>query len=348
MMCCVITRFHRMVGCDLHTADPTFPVPPYLPGTPHIVYAVTRLALWSDAEEKESKRVDTAAGPPMSKVFDIGVRIPHLGVNHPIPLLFLFLTSSSQGHFGVHSVQTDRGPIAVALELFVNPQLQCNDFLPTPKLFPLPFPLPTGVVIAPNTVVAGLTLGDFLAGLLSMALTSVATLAMGFVTGSFIKWGLPFLGNYAGHVTGFLDPLMMQLNNRMPTWLFSALLQGRMNLGALLSSPNGQRLLDELTDWVVGKASDPVQKAMTDDLQKSADRLGQDVDRVADAFGLNDYFNDIALIPTFPLSPPMQGAVAVPASWTEGPLAASQSVADEIHDLGDARDSAWRALPFTK
>ncbi len=319
MMCCVITRFHEMIGCDLHTADPTFPVPPYLPFTPHLVRAVARFGVWADAKDKESERVDTAAGPPLSKVFDIGKLIPHIGVNHIIPMGFLTLLSSSEGHFGVQSVQTEKGPIAVALALVANPQLNCNDFLPTPKLFPFPLPLPSGWLVAPNTVVAGLTLGDYLAGLFSMVATSGATLVMGIVTGGIVKFGLPIIGKFLRPV---IDPLMMQLNNRMPSWLFSAVLEGRMNLGELLSSPNGQRLMDGAQGWLEDKATKPLTDFVKNKLQRGADSFGKGVDWIADPIGINDYFNDVALIPTYPLSHPLVTDLqAVPASWAEKEVA---------------------------
>src|SRR5262245_1926935 len=123
MMCCVITRYHPMIGCDVHTAQPSFPVPPPVPGTPHFVAAVARLGPWWMAKDQESEKVDTAAGVPLSKVFDIGMLIPHIGANSPLLMLLLTLKSSSQGHFGVASVRTDKGPVAVGLFLVANPQL---------------------------------------------------------------------------------------------------------------------------------------------------------------------------------------------------------------------------------
>jgi hypothetical protein len=323
MMCCVITRYHPMVGCDIHTAFPT-PIP--VPFMPHIVFAVARLGFWWMAKPKESPTVNTAAGPPLATIFDIGMLIPHIGPNIPLRTAFLMLTSSSQGHFGVHSVQIDtnsgEGPIAVALQLFVNPQLNCND------LGGLTLGLPTGALFAPNTVVAGLTLGDLLAGVLSMLLTSLTTMVLGKLT------------DLAG------GALMRQLNTRMPAWLLSKL--PRISLG-----PYSSEIVKLLKGWSIGS---PMGYSSTTDpdaavrgpfdapfgssswIEGISGGAGSAVDSVATPSGLNDYFNDVALLPVLPLAAPLPGAIPIPASAVEQVLPLAATPISGIKNLGDGID----------
>lgn len=300
MMCCVITRFHQMMGVDFHASALGFPIPipPPVPQMVHMVSATVRFGIWFQAKDKESEKVDTYAGAPMSKIFDIGMFIPHLGINHPIVLGFLSACSSSQGHFGVASVITDKGPIAVALDVCVNPQLNCNDFLLMPIPFPLPVPLPTGLLHAPNTVVAGLTLGDVFAGYLSMVMTSAATMVIGGLIGAPFHYLPPILKPKLGSLMG---PMLTQLNNRLPTHLFSKLLQGSMTFDAWAATKGGKAFITALGDHI----TDPVQNALTNvgvglvPIQSGSDAAGRGVDSVADPLGLNDYYNN-PLIPGFP------------------------------------------------
>jgi hypothetical protein len=310
MMCCVITRYHPMVGCDLHTSQVAFPVPipPPIPYMPHFAAALVRIGPWWMAEPRESPTVETAAGAAMAKIFDIGMFIPQLGVNSPIILAFLWLLSCSQAHFGVASVQIKtndgQGPVAVALALVANPQLNCNDALPLPKIAPepLPLPLPTGILLAPNTVVAGLTLGDLLAGILSMVLTSVITGAIGAAVGALGKPLNALASRIIGRTVG---PLGEKILGTLLGWVVGSPAGYSFslpNLGSLLNSPIIQGL---------------------------SESAGSLVDSVANRWGLNDYFNDVALIPTFPLTGPVP-AVPVPASAVEGPLSLLQGPLDLI------------------
>lgn len=109
-----------MFGCDLHASWVGFPgpVPPMVPVAPHYVGAMSQFFIWHEADAMRSPTVDTAAGQPLRKIFDIGRLIPHVGVNSPFIIGLLILGSSSQGHFGVSSVQMQtndgQGPVAGA------------------------------------------------------------------------------------------------------------------------------------------------------------------------------------------------------------------------------------------
>jgi len=103
-------------------------------------------------------------GFSMSKGTDIGPLIPHFGVPSilmPIELIF----SSSKSHFGASRYQgfdnkRAQNCVAVALFVFVNPNLNCGT----------PLSLPLGAVIALNTHCAMMSWGDLLGGLCTMGL----------------------------------------------------------------------------------------------------------------------------------------------------------------------------------
>ena len=162
MMCCVIANLHPMVGVDFHDGFPCFPtnIPiPIVPLAPHIVFAMVRFGPWWQASSSENTNVHVPFGNAMAKGFDIGMLVPHItapALDSFIYMALDTLMSSSQGFFGVESVQTSQGPIAVALLEIVNLQIDCET----------PCGLPTGLLLAPSTVVAGLTLGDLLGDLL--------------------------------------------------------------------------------------------------------------------------------------------------------------------------------------
>lgn len=354
MMCCVITRYHPMVGCDFHATWPTMPLPAPVPMGPHFVAAVSRVGPWWMAEPNRSTMVETAAGQPLSKVFDIGMLIPHIGPNHPLLLAILLFTSSSQGHFGVASVEIQvnagKGPVAVALALVVNPQLNCND-----RMF-FPIPLPTGILITPNTVVAGLTLGDLLAGLLSMVITSVVTMAINKITG----W-------VGGRLANLSSSLLNRVIMRMPDRVFRVFFQGTL-IGAILAKrfgPHADALFNMLVGWSVGSPTgyafpfaplpgvlgnlfpgvqQPDASAIGP-IQGLTEALGQGVDGWANQWGLNDYFNDVALIPTFPVAMPVPAsAVTGPLSAMQGPLDAGTAVADPVANFVEPISDALEQL----
>jgi len=85
-----------------------------------------------------------------------------------LTLAIEFIFSSSKSHFGVASYTgvDNKGAqncIAVALLVHVNPNLNCG----------IAWPTPTGMVVAFNTHYVGMTLGDFIVGLSSMAVDAV-------------------------------------------------------------------------------------------------------------------------------------------------------------------------------
>lgn len=321
MMCCVMTRYHIMGGIDLHAS-----LEPPFPAMPHCVSAMTQFGPWLYCQSKRSTTVDTAAGAPMTKVFDIGPLIPHVGLN-ALPILgLLLLMSSSQAHFGVSSVHIENpsgsGPVAVALFTIVSPQLNCGDILFAA------LPMPTGRILAPNTVVAGLTIGDFVAGFLS----GIAAMGVTFLIGKLGGVVLSGLNNNIklGHIAirmfgpqwiqKFADKAVAFLGGTFPQKYLEML------VGFSIGSPSGYAF----ENAPLGSIASP--------FEGLAEAIGGKIDEWAGASGLNDYFNDMALIPTFPGLPPLP----VPASAVEaglpllqGPLDVAKEIADGVASYVD-------------
>jgi hypothetical protein len=92
-------------------------------------------------------------------------------------------------------VQTKSGPIGAALLIVYNLNLNCGSGWPTP----------TGVVLAPNTVVTHMTLGDILGGLFSMAVDAVLSKLLSFGIGK-ATGGMTqgFGSELAGALMGFM------------------------------------------------------------------------------------------------------------------------------------------------
>ncbi len=155
----VLLSLHPMAGCDLHDGIPP-PGPVVVPKMPHFVIATMRWVL-----PLSSHTVKTS-GPfgmsLMQKGTDISNLIPHVSANYLLPLVIA--TSGSKSHFGSSTVKSEGTAVAAAIGIVFNLNLNCSG--PT-----LP-PMPTGIVIAPNSVVVGLTLGDILGGLFAMAADS--------------------------------------------------------------------------------------------------------------------------------------------------------------------------------
>ncbi|AKT41266.1 hypothetical protein [Chondromyces crocatus] len=181
----LLLKWHPMVGCDLHL-ELTFTWPPVpVPFTPHVVGQ--RLAGFGGAD-MTSDTVLANNWNIIRRDSDISYGIPHV----PIPVfppcvLALLWTglSGSKSYFGPSTVHGNGKPIAAALLITQNPQLNCDD----------PFPLPTGMAFSWSNVVCGLSWGDIIGGLLAMAFD----MAVGFVLN---KIG----GKLGGKVVGKFAP----------------------------------------------------------------------------------------------------------------------------------------------
>ncbi|MCA9663432.1 MAG: hypothetical protein KC486_34195 [Myxococcales bacterium] len=296
MICCVIANHHPMLGVDLHDSFPAFISPP-LPRGPHLVGAMVHWGPWWMAGAKEAADVLMPPGRMMSSIFDIGMLIPHVPLCANVYFWLYILTSSSQAHFGVASVRTSKGPIAAALMLYANPQLQCEGPLTMP---PAPT-APTAMVLAPNTVVAGMTIGDVIAGFVTMALTSALT--FGITHG--LNVAIPGLTN------AIMNGLIRVVSPRV---MLPAVVAG---VAAATKFPATAAIARKIAETVIGFGiGSPMGYAFEGaPLGTSLDGAVpfgmpsvQDVgdstrDWVGDPFGVQEYFDDVALLPPFPLGP---------------------------------------------
>ncbi|HYH97238.1 hypothetical protein [Hyalangium sp.] len=156
MVFCALMTVHPMVGVDLHDGIPP-PGPVPVPKIPHFTVATLK---WLLPTSTPTPKVQGPFGfSLMQQGTDIGNFLPHVAANYLLPLVIA--TSGSKSHFGASTVQSEGKPTAAAILVAVNLNLNCAGAA-------MP-PLPSGFVVAPNTVLVGLTLGDVLGGIFSMA-----------------------------------------------------------------------------------------------------------------------------------------------------------------------------------
>ncbi len=164
----VLRQYHVMAGCDLHD-EVTAVIPPVpAPKIPHIAghvmqgWGITSTALMTDDTVK-------ALGTKiMQRDTDIGNGIIHVPIPpYPpcalLPLIIPF--SGSKSYFGPQTVVAQNKPIAGALLIVVNPNLNCAD----------PCAMPLNVVVAWGNVVCGMSIGDIIGGILAMGIDAAIT-----------------------------------------------------------------------------------------------------------------------------------------------------------------------------
>ncbi|AKT42713.1 hypothetical protein [Chondromyces crocatus] len=250
MDCCLLVNYHAMLGVDFHDSFPMFVSPP-IPRGPHMVGALLKWGPWFGGNNSE--KVDCIGGDPMGQGTDIGMLIPHIPLVPNVYFWLYTLASSSQSHFGVSSVRTDAGPVAVAVLVIVNFNLDCEGPLTCP-------PLPTGLVLAPNTVLAGMTLGDFLASLVTMILTAAIQYVINLIFGKLpiFSWiGKIFarLGKGLFNLIGNLAIRILPPRVMLPTVLTGAILGTKVKQVAASNPAVGAiatNVRDLLFGWGVG------------------------------------------------------------------------------------------------
>lgn len=193
-MHCVLVKWHLMIGVDFHLDTmPTPAGPAPSPWHPHL----TAHVLWGWCLGNIAPKVTAVGINVIHMGSDIANGIPHIPMPPTHFLLAALWTafSGSKSHFGPAAVQTPAGPIGAALLLCFNLNLNCASSIPTP----------TGLVLAPNTVVTHMTLGDILGGLFSMAVDVALTMLLNFAGGKITGGMTPGFGSeVAGQLIGFL------------------------------------------------------------------------------------------------------------------------------------------------
>ena len=163
MMANKLKHYHLVVGVDFHTSQPPGPVPPvpmqmHSAGPANLV-----LGPWGIFTGKPVDTVFTGEGGiTLQQGTDIGPMLPHVCLTCPASLLtpVIILTSASKSYFGASSTKIgkDQLPVAVAVMSVVNLNLDCHQIVP----------LPTGIVLAMNSVVAEFTVEDLFSGIATM------------------------------------------------------------------------------------------------------------------------------------------------------------------------------------
>ena len=159
----VLRAWHMMLGRDLH-----IPWPPGSPApAPAPVPYMTLAPMMGMIPMATSKMTINVFADSLSAMMvrgtDIGPLIPHVGPPS-ITLPIEMVTSGSKSHFGVTKWKVKDqtgapGCVAVGVLGLTNLNLNCGT----------PAPTPFGLVIAPTTHLAALTLGDLISGLYMMA-----------------------------------------------------------------------------------------------------------------------------------------------------------------------------------
>ncbi len=164
----LLLPIHPCTSIDLHTHLPPPPIPPVPPFLPYFwLQVLGGLPFFTKA--KICKKTFAWHFPAMQKGTDIGRMLIHVGNPINLKLPFIIYNSSSKSFFGASTVKVENQVVAVSNAVVVNNNMNCND----------PMNLPTGVVIAPNTVMAGMTIGDFLAGYVNITTDLLVGKALG-------------------------------------------------------------------------------------------------------------------------------------------------------------------------
>jgi len=159
MQAFVLHHIHPMLGLDLENCIYP-PAPAVVPYTPYMAFStLSGNYVYGPKMTKKSFALSTGISV-MQLGTDCGyLAVPHFGnfANPLWPLTLLF--SKSKSNFGCATVQMENKPVATAIPYVFGINVNCGTVT-----------LPTGVVICPTTVFAGLSLSDLEAGVLQYAI----------------------------------------------------------------------------------------------------------------------------------------------------------------------------------
>jgi hypothetical protein len=226
----VLKQCHWMVGADGHEAlgVPPWPPKPISSGV-HLVGA--KLHWVMEATQKRADTVIAEHDSVMQRATDIGALIvPHLMVLPPLLDILMplwILTSASKSYFGAGTVLVEKKPVATAVIIKVNLNLNCANTVGI------------GVVIAPNTVRAGMTLWDILFGLLQMVVEGIANYYLGKLLGNIATKALA--AAIRRGLLRALVPALRALTKLLGPTALSKILSNVVSaiLGTLLGTPLG-------------------------------------------------------------------------------------------------------------
>jgi hypothetical protein len=178
--CKALNSFQLVAGCDMHKQIPPPPPVGPLPMAPHAVVYCVGFALKSTS--KASSTVKAGWGHALGRQHDIGMGPYHFAANALLPLIWLGAGNKAEFGSGTVKVDVDGGGLRMAVALIpmvgLNLQLDCNE----------PCALPTSTCVASfNTVKAGFTGMDCLAGFASMITDIAVTWISGKIAGALTK-----------------------------------------------------------------------------------------------------------------------------------------------------------------
>ncbi len=169
--CAILNPIFPCIGIDVHQVIIPATPPAYAPY--FWLQVLGGLPVVGKAKKCDDVYTFPFSLPAMQKGTDIGKMIVHVGNPANIKLPFIILGSGSKSHFGSSTVKVDGETVGTACIVYVNINLNCCD----------PVNLPTGIVIAPSTTMAGMTLGDYIAGIVNMAVDIAVSYVVGKAVG---------------------------------------------------------------------------------------------------------------------------------------------------------------------
>ena len=269
----ILIPLHPCISIDIHQNVPPPPAPPVPPFLPYFwVQVLGGLPLVNKA--KMATTTFTWYFPAMQKGTDIGRFLIHVGNPVNLKLPFIIIGSGSKSFFGASTVKASNEPVATSLLIIINKNMNCCD----------PCNLPAGNVIAPNTVLAGMTIGDYFGGIVNALIDTAVSFAIGHVAGKFGDGIADCIGK---------SGLAQAAWNTVISDAFSDLFKSGVDLGreGLKNLTGFDSDTDQIGDYA-GSALDDT--GISETLFGDSDSTSDSTDSGLDA--TNNYYNDSELI----------------------------------------------------
>ena len=154
--CCILSQWHPMISFE-----PEWVIIPPAPPVPAPFFAISVLnGIPFIGSAKVANSVASSFGNTLQMGTDIGKILPHFGTPN-LNLALVIAFSKSKSVFGSSLVSAENSPVATACLVVANLNLNCG----------APVSWPIAAVCAPNTAMAGMTLGDYFAGIVEIAVS---------------------------------------------------------------------------------------------------------------------------------------------------------------------------------
>jgi hypothetical protein len=200
----ILRQYHVMAGCDFHNEVNAVIPPTPAPFVPHVVGHVLQGWGLTPTALMTSEKTKALGTKIMQRNTDIGNGIIHVPIPPypPCALLILIIPfSGSKSYWGASSVLMEGKPVAAAILVVVNLNLNCGD----------PIAQPFNLVLTWGNVVCGMTVGDIIGGIVAMYVDMA-------ITGAFYAMGLGISSKlgitnkfFDGLVSGLISQVIQQL-----------------------------------------------------------------------------------------------------------------------------------------